>query len=55
MRVARVEPVGDAPKGPVEHDVLTADRPLAGESPVVQGQAFRELVGAAFAECRAVW
>lgn len=39
MRVARVEPVGDAPAGLVEHDILTSHRPLAGEGPVffVQG------------------
>ena len=50
MRVARVEPVGDAPAGLVEHDVLTPDRPLAGEGPVVEAQALGELVGAAFVE-----
>jgi hypothetical protein len=29
MRVARVEPVGDAPAGPLEHGTLTPGRPLA--------------------------
>jgi hypothetical protein len=32
MRVARVEPVGDAAASPVEHDILPPDRPLAGDS-----------------------
>ena len=50
MRVARVEPVGDAPAGLVEHDVLAPDRPLAGEGPVVEAQALGKLVGAAFVE-----
>jgi hypothetical protein len=50
MRVARVEAVGDAPAGLVERDVLTSDRPRAGERPVVDGQARGELVGAAFVE-----
>jgi hypothetical protein len=31
MRVARVEPVRDAPSSLLEHDVLTPDRPLVGE------------------------
>src|SRR5262249_8905063 len=30
MRVARVEPIGDAPARPLEHNTLTPDRPLAG-------------------------
>lgn len=47
MRVARVEPVGDAPAGLVEHDIFTPDRPLAAEGPVVEAQAIGELVGAA--------
>jgi hypothetical protein len=50
MGVARVEPVGDAPAGLVEQDVLTPDRPLARERPVVEAQALGELVGAAFVE-----
>ena len=54
MRVARVEPEGDAPAGLVEHDVLRPDRPLAGEGPVVEAQALGELVGAAFVERGAV-
>ena len=29
MRVARLEPEGDASAGAVEHDLLTSDRPLA--------------------------
>ena len=37
--VARVEPAGDAAAGPVERDLLTPDRPLAGERPVVEAQA----------------
>jgi hypothetical protein len=32
MRVARVEPVGDAAASPVEHDILPPDRPLADDS-----------------------
>src|SRR6516165_2473851 len=36
MRVARVEAVGDAPTGPVEHNILAPDRPLAGEGPVIE-------------------
>ena len=46
MRVARVEPEGDAPAGLVERDVLGSDRPLAGERPVVEGQPLGKLVGA---------
>src|SRR5215207_1859840 len=41
MRVASVEPEGDGPASLVEHDVLGSRRPLAGEGPVVQGQALR--------------
>ena len=41
MRVARVEPVEDAPSGLVERNALGPNRPLAGEGPVVQGQAVR--------------
>ena len=54
MRVARVEAVGDAAAGLVEHDVLAPDRPLAGEGPVVEAQALGELVGAALVERGAV-
>ena len=50
MRVARVEAIGDAPAGLLEHDILTTNRPLAGERPVVQAQPLGELVGAAFLE-----
>jgi hypothetical protein len=50
MRVARVEPVGDAPTGLVEHDILTPDRPFAGKGPVVEAQTLGELVGAALVE-----
>ncbi len=50
MRVARVEAVGDASAGLVEDDVLAPDCPLAGEGPVVEGQALGELVGPAFVE-----
>ena len=48
MRVARVEPVGDAPAGLVEHDILMPDRPLAGEGPVAEAQPLGELVGPSF-------
>src|SRR4051794_8447408 len=47
MRVARVEAVGDAPTGPVQRDVLTPDRPLAGEGPVIDAQVAGDLVDAA--------
>jgi len=47
LRVAPVETDGDASPGPVEHDTLTPDRPLAGERPVVEAQILRELVGSA--------
>jgi hypothetical protein len=46
MRVAGVEAVGDAPAGVVERDLLAADRPLAGQRPLVEAQALGELVGA---------
>ena len=46
MRVARVEAEGDTPAGLVERDILPPDRPLAGQSPVVEAQALGELVGA---------
>ena len=36
MRVACVEPVGDGPAGPLECDILTLDRPLTSEGPIVQ-------------------
>ena len=39
MRVARLEPEGDAPAGLVEHDRLGPDGPLAGERPVVEAKA----------------
>ena len=54
MRVARLEAVGDASAGLVEHDALTPDRPLSGEGPVVEVQVLGELVGAAFVERGAV-
>jgi hypothetical protein len=54
MRVARVEAAGDAPAGLVEHDLLTPDRPLAGERPVVEAQPLGEHVGPAFFERGAV-
>jgi hypothetical protein len=50
MRVARLEAVGDAPAGLVEDDVLAPDRPLAGEGPVVEAKALRELVDAGLVE-----
>jgi hypothetical protein len=55
MCVARVEPVGDAAAGLVEHDTLTPDRPLASEGPVVEAQALGELVGAACVVRGAAW
>src|SRR4051812_4180006 len=54
MRVARVEPEGDAPAGLVEHRMLAPDRPLAGQRPVVEAQASGDDVGAAFGERGAV-
>ena len=54
MRVARVEPVGDAPAGLVEPDTLAPDRPLAGQGPVVEPQPIGELVRAALVERGAV-
>ena len=36
--------------GLVEHDLLAPDRPLAGEGPVVEGQALGERVGTAFVD-----
>jgi hypothetical protein len=54
MRVAGAEPVGDGSAGLVEHDLLTPDRPLSGEGPVVEVQLLGELVGAAFVEGGAV-
>ena len=54
MGVAGVEAVGDAPAGLVERDMLTPDRPLAGECPVVGGQAIGEVVGTGFVERGAV-
>ena len=50
MRVARVEPEGDAAAGLVKHDVLAPDRPVAGERPVVDAQPLGELVGVGFVE-----
>ena len=38
MSVARVEAIGDAPAGPVEHEILGPGRPLAGEGPLVEAQ-----------------
>src|SRR4051794_26156656 len=40
VRVASVEAVGDAPAGLFEDGVLAPDRPLAGQRPVVELQAF---------------
>ena len=54
MRVAGVEPVGDAPAGLVEPDTLAPDRPLAGQGPVVEPQPIGELVRAALVERGAV-
>jgi hypothetical protein len=51
MRVARVEPAGDAAAGLREHGPLAADRPFAGKRPVVGRQALGERVGAALVEC----
>ena len=55
MRVARLEAEGDAAAGPVEHDLLAPDRPLAGERPVGEAEMLGELVAAAFVERGAVW
>lgn len=44
VRVTRVEPEGDAPASQRKYDVLAPDNPLAGESPVVQGQSPGNLV-----------
>ena len=38
MRVAGVEPEGDAAAGLIKDDVLAPDRPLTGERPVVDVQ-----------------
>jgi hypothetical protein len=56
MRVARVEPVGDAAASPVEHDILrpTVHSPTTREGPVVDAQALEELVGAPSVERGAV-
>ncbi len=48
MRVARVEAERDASAGLVEQHVLTPDRPLAGERPMVERQPRRNRVRAAF-------
>jgi hypothetical protein len=44
MRIARVEAVSNAAARLVEGDILTPDRPLAGERPAVEAQAPGELV-----------
>jgi hypothetical protein len=54
VRVVRVEAIGDAPAGLIKLDVLSPDRPLAGQRPVVEGQALGQVVGAAFVERGAV-
>jgi hypothetical protein len=41
MRVARVEPVGDAPARLFEHDALGPLLPPAGEAPLVEVEAVR--------------
>ena len=41
MRVARVEPEGDAATSLVKDDVLAPDRPVAGEGPLVNVQPLR--------------
>src|ERR671916_2907875 len=53
VRVARVEPEGDAPVRLVENDVLGPDRPLAGEGPMAEAQALRERVQATAIQHRA--
>ena len=50
MRVTRVEAIGDAPAGLLEHDMFTTDRPLAGERPMVDAQTLGEPVDAALVE-----
>ena len=54
MRVARVEPVGDASAGLIEQDVLRPDRPFTGETPLVQRQSVGKAVSAARVEQCAV-
>ena len=39
MSVARVEPVGDAPAGLLERDILGAGLPVPNERKLVQAQA----------------
>jgi hypothetical protein len=43
VRVPGVEPVGDASGGLIECDMLAADRPLAGEGPLVEAKEVGEL------------
>jgi len=50
MGVVGAEPVSDAPAGLVERDVLTPDRPFAGEGPVVELQWLGDLVGVSLVE-----
>ena len=50
MRVACVESEGDPPAWLLERNILTADRPRAGERPVVEAQAIGQLVGMGFVE-----
>jgi pyruvate dehydrogenase (quinone) len=50
MRVARIEPIGDASAGLHEHGLLAPDRPFPGEAPVVEEKAFGELIGSALVE-----
>jgi hypothetical protein len=41
MRVARVEPEGDAATRLVKDNVLASDRPVAGKRPVINLQPLR--------------
>jgi hypothetical protein len=54
VRVARVEPVGDGAAGLLEGDMLTPDRPLAGERPVARAQMLGRGIGAFSVERGAV-
>ena len=50
MYVTCLEPVRDAATGPIERDLLTADRPLAGEGPPPEVELLGQLVEAGLVE-----
>ena len=54
MRVARVEPEGDAPAGLLEHDVLALRSSTRRRAPTDWSAAARELVGGRLVEGVAV-